>query len=334
MDEAGSERLHRWLRGFLVAVVGIDVSKADFHACLISGKTRSRKSFPNNPSGFRALSKWFKNRRCGDVHVCMEATGPYWQALANACFTAGQRVSVVNPSRTAFFARSQLRRTKTDAVDAEMIAQFCASQQLELWMPPAPETLELRGLLTYRVQLVAQRLALRQVISQVTVSAALKRLHAGQLDGLNDAIAELEAQIRRLTQRHGDLRKQTQLLESIPGVGLLSAAAIVAKLPVERLRNAKAAAAYVGVTPRERQSGSSVLAKPRICKTGNSELRRDLYMPALVATRINPVFKRFADILKAKGKAPKVIIVAVMRKLIVLAYTLLKSGRTFDRAIA
>jgi transposase len=317
-----------------VAVAGIDISKADFHACLIAGKTRSGKSFPNNPSGFRALARWFKNRRCGDVHVCMEATGPYWQSLANACFTAGQRVSVVNPSRTAFFARSQLRRTKTDAVDAEMIAQFCASQQLELWTPPAPETLELRGLLTYRVQLVAQRLALRQVISQVTVSTALKRVHAGQLDGLTDAIAELEVQIRRLTQRHRDLRKQTELLQSIPGIGFLSAAAIVAKLPVERLRNAKAAAAYVGVTPRERQSGSSVVGKPRICKTGNSELRRDLYMPALVATRINPVFKRFAGVLKAKGKAHKVIIVAVMRKLIVLAYTLLKSGLPFDRAIA
>jgi transposase len=109
-------------------------------------------------------------------------------------------------------------------------------------------------------------------------------------------------------------------------------AGIVAKLPVDRLRNAKAAA-YVGLTPRDRQSGSSVLGKPRICKTGNAELRRDLYMPAISAMRFNPVLSRFAGVLKGKGKPAKVIIVAVMRKL-VLAYTLLKTGRPFDLPVA
>ncbi len=124
------------------------VSKADFHAFLIAGDARSKKSFPNGPTGFRALRTWLKNRNVSDLHACMEATGACWLELARSLHAAGVRVSLVNPTRTALFARSQLRRTKTDAVDAQMLAEFCAIQHPELWTPPAPEILALRALLT------------------------------------------------------------------------------------------------------------------------------------------------------------------------------------------
>ena len=311
-------------------VLGIDISKDDFHACLIQGAKRSKHSFPNASSGYKQLQRWLKNRKSAPVHACMEATGAYWLGLASAMHECGATVSVVNPARTALYARSQLRRTKTDSVDCEMIADFCNTQPLEQWTPPAPETLELRGILSYREHLVNQRTQCKQIVGQISVSAQLKRLHTKQLKVLEQTIAALETEMQAIIGKHPLLHADVMRVQSIPGIGFLSAVSLVAKLPMERIRDSKAAAAYAGVTPSERQSGTSVHGKPRICKTGNASLRRDLYMPALVAIRYNPTLKTFAERLRARGKAPKVVIVAVMRKLIVLAYTLLKKGEAFS----
>ena len=306
-----------------VDVLGIDISKADFHGCLIQGKKQAKNSFPNVPAGYRRLRTWLRNRGCTKVHVCMEATGAYWEGLACALHEAGLEVSVVNPARTVHFARSQLRRTKTDRVDAEMIAEFCKTQKPDRWSPPAPEILEIRGLLSFRAQLLDDKLRLSQMISQIHVSKELHRLYSTQVKTLNASIAAAEKQLKTVAKTHRTLHRQVQKLTGVKGIALLTALEIIAKLPVERLRDAKAAAAYVGLTPRERQSGTSLHGQPHICKTGNASLRRALYMPAIVATRFNPILKAFADRLKAKGKPAKLVVVAVMRKLVVLAFAIL-----------
>ena len=254
----------------------------------------------------------------------MEATGAYWEGLACALHEAGLEVSVVNPARTVHFARSQLRRTKTDRVDAEMIAEFCKTQQPDRWSPPPPEILEIRGLLSFRAQLLDDKVRLSQMISQIHVSKELQRLYSKQVKTLDASIAAVEKQLKTVAKNHRTLHAQVQKLTAVKGIGLLTALEISAKLPVERLRNAKAAAAYVGLTPRERQSGTSIHGQPRICKTGNASLRRALYMPACVAIRYNPILKAFADRLKAKGKPAKLVVVAVMRKLVVLAFSIIK----------
>jgi transposase len=305
-------------------VVGIDVSKADFHACLLQGQKRARKSFPNTASGYRQLLAWLRNRKCTEVHVCMEATGGYWLGLAQALDTSGATVSVVNPSRTAYFARSRLLRTKTDVVDAEMLAEFCRTQQPARWEPPAQEILELRGLLAYREHLIGEQIRFRQIAKELHVGTRLQHLHNDQLDNIAEMLVEIEEQIRTLIHAHSSIKTAVEAIVSVRGIGLVTAAALVAKLPVNRLRDAKAAAAYVGLAPCERQSGTSVRGKTRICKTGNASLRRDLYMPALVAMRHNPILFAFAQRLREKGKPTKVIIAAVMRKLVVLAFTLIK----------
>lgn len=311
-----------------VDVLGIDISKADFHGCLIQGKKRAKNSFANAPAGYRRLQTWLRNRGCTKVHACMEATGAYWDGLATALYDAGITVSVVNPNRTVNFARSQLRRTKTDRVDAEMIAEFCQSQRPDRWNPPPQEILELRGLLSYRAQLVEQRLRFEQMASQIHISKELQKLHAKQLKALDQSLTALERQLHVFVKTHPNLKRQVDKLTAVSGLGKLTAAAIVAKLPVERLRGPKAAAAYVGLSPKERQSGTSVHGASRICKTGSGSLRRDLYMPAITAIRHNAILRAFAERLKAKGKPAKVVIVAVMRKLVVLAFTILKRDLT------
>lgn len=192
----------RLIRGSLAAqgisymdVLGIDVSKADFHACLLQGAKRTKKVFPNTSAGYRQLHAWLRNRNCSDVHACMEATGAYWLGLAKALYDGNAVVSVVNPSRTALFARSQLRRTKTDVVDAEMIADFCRTQRPDRWEPPAQEVLELRALLTYREHLVGEQTRFNQLAKDLHVGPKLQKLHAQQLNTIADMLSEIEQQI-------------------------------------------------------------------------------------------------------------------------------------------
>jgi transposase len=313
-----------------VAILGVDISKASFHCCLIDGETRRASKFDNKSVGYRRVLKWLKAEGADDVHACMEATGPYWRGLANSLSAAGLRVSVVNPSRTAHYARSQLRRTKTDAVDAEMLADFCRSQKPDVWKPPAPEILKLRAFLTYRKQLVKQQTAQNLAIAGIESNGALRRIHRVQLRAIAKAIEAVDRELRSFVKQYPGLRESVAQVQSIPGIGTLSAATIVAHLPVNRLRDKKAVGAYAGLSPSERQSGTSLHGKPRICKTGNAELRGAMYMPAIVAIQCNPTMKAFAARLKARGKPPKVIIVAVMRKMLVLAYTLLMNETNFD----
>jgi transposase len=313
-----------------VAIVGIDVSKDDFHACLLLGSKRAKKSFPNGATGYKQLLRWLTNQKCVSPHICMEATGAYWIDLARAIYNAGATVSVVNPSRTALFARSQLRRTKTDAVDSEMLAEFCASQKPLPWTPPSSEVLELRGLLTYREHLIAQRLRLAQAASTIHLTAELQQLHDQQAEMVTAMIVAIEKQLRDVVKAHANFRAPVDALTEVRGIGFLTAVSLIAKLPANRLRSAKAAAAHVGLSPREWQSGTSVRGKTRICKTGNASLRRDLYMPALVAMRFNPILMAFAQRLREKGKPSKVIIAAVMRKLVVLAYTIIRATTQGD----
>lgn len=314
-------------------VVGIDVSKADFHACLRQAEKHAKKSFPNGPSGYRQFLSWLRNRKCDEVHVCMEATGAYWMGLAQALDRAGMHVSVVNPSRTALFARSQLRRTKTDRVDAEMLADFCATQHPSLWTPPAPEVLELRGFLAYREHLVSEQIRFKQIAKDVRFTTKLSILHDEQLSTIAEMLDEIEMQIRELVHAHDGFERAVSALTAIKGIGFLTAVSLVAKLPANRLRDGKAAAAYAGLSPRDRQSGTSVHGKSRICKTGSSSLRSDLYMPAMAAIRYNALLAAFAQRLREAGKPPKVIIAAVMRKLVVLAFHVIKKA-TVDAPIA
>ena len=136
----------RFTWSLVVAILGIDISKLDFHAHLVTDKAEAKKTFPNSEVGFHQVCAWLKNRKVDQVHACMEATGSYWEALALHLYEMKHIVSVVNPVRTKAFAQSEMLRAKTDAVDAAMIARFCKSQMPQAWHPPAPEIRLLQAL--------------------------------------------------------------------------------------------------------------------------------------------------------------------------------------------
>ncbi len=314
----------------MASFLGIDLSKETFHASLLSDHGEAKKVFPNAPKGFKQLTAWLENRHAVDVRVCMEATGAYWEDLALCLHGLGYRVSVINPARIKAFAQSELLRTKTDAVDAALIARFCKSQSPEPWVPPAPEIRALQALMRHYEHLKTTR-AQQSVYAQSSDTAIVAASIREVIATLDEQIAQVERQIRKHFDDHPDLRRKRDLLTSIPGIGEATAGSILSEIPqIDRFESAKAIAAYAGLSPRERRSGTSIHGRPRLCKTGNSRLRKTLYMPAIVALRFNPILRVFADRLAAAGKNKRLIIGAVMRKLLVLAYGILRSGVAFD----
>lgn len=312
--------------------VGIDVSKDGLDVLLLHGEHRAGQHFTNTPTGFSKLDGWLKRRlKPAQVHICLEATGPYGKAVADGLFEQGYTVSVVNPARIKGYADSQMQRNKTDKLDASLIADFCRTQHPAAWTPPPPEIRQLQQWvrhledLTQTYQQAKNRLSLpgqgQPVIDHLQAQIAL----------LDQQMAQTKQAITDLLNQHPDLKRHKDLLRSIPGLGDLTIGKLIAECrDLTAFRDVRQLVAFAGLNPRHHTSGSSVHHKPAISRTGSASLRAALYMPALVAMRFNPVLRAFADRLRARGLPNKPIIVAVMRKLLHLVFGVLKSGQPFD----
>lgn len=312
--------------------LGIDIAKLKFNVCLInkSGKLR-HKVFPNTAPGFEQLLGWLARQAVERVHACLEATGTYSEPLALFLVEAGHRVSLINPAATKAFAQSRLSRTKTDRVDAELIARFCQAQAPPAWMPPAAEVRELQALVRRLEALVEMRVMEENRLSSgLTVEAVCASVEE-HLAHLNTQIKRTEELIRDHINNHPALKQQSRLLDSIPGIAETTAAVLLAEITdIKQYSSARQVAAYAGLVPRERQSGTSVRGRTRLSKLGNARLRRALYFPAITALRCSPFFQAWAKGLQARGKSKMSVICAVMRKLVHVAYGVLKNGQPFD----
>lgn len=314
--------------------VGIDVAKSKLDVAVLDGRGKTKSHvFDNSARGFEGLIAWLGQRGCAlaQTRVCMEATGPYSEAVATALSDAGWFVSVVNPSRIKGFAQSEMVRNKTDRADAVLLARFAQAMQPQAWTPPALEVRELRALVERLQALKAMQQqevnrlesALNQPVMQTSIRSHLR--------WLRDNIQALEQQIDDHIDRHPELHADAALLTSIPGVGTTTAAKVLAYLgDVRRFKSAKALAAFIGVTPRLKESGSSVRGRSTISRSGHAPIRHALYMPAMVALKYNPLIKTFGLRLKAQGLTPKAVISASMHKLARLIYGVLKTRVRFD----
>jgi transposase len=307
---------------------GVDISARWFDVAY-GGEVRR---FANTSIGIRACLDWLVTFGT-PVRVGMEATGSYHLPLATALHAAGHVVLVCNPLSIARYSQAVLARTKTDATDARRIARFCEVHDVSPWTPPSPAQQHLRALLTARETLVQERLRLgnRQHAAGYTASQALVvELQAPVLAAIEAQIAHIDRELATLAVATTPLGAQLRVVTTIPGVGLTTAAALLAGLPLDRLETPRQVVAYVGLCPQERTSGSSVRGHGHLGPLGPASLRKALYLPATVAMRCNPPLRTFADRLRAKGKRPKVVITAVMRKLLLLAWTLVRTGQPFS----
>ena len=313
------------------AYLGLDVAKAKFDAALLQDSRTHHRQFPNTAAGFTALQRWLWGLATQPLHACMEATGSYGEALALFLHQQGVAVSVVNPARIKAFAQSELLRTKTDQVDAALIARFCAAHQPPRWTPPPPERRQLQALVRRIDSLKAMR---QQECNRLDLEAADSLVRTSlteNLAHLEGQIATLQQQVRAHIHAHPTLCHQAQLLQSIPGIGETTAHKLLAEVPLlGQYRSARQAAAYAGLSPRQRESGSSVHGKTRLSKVDNAAVRRALYLPAVVAQRANPLLRVFAQRLLAAGKPKMAVVGAVMRKLLHQAHGVLKHNQPFD----
>jgi transposase len=313
------------------SVLGIDVSKDSLDVALMNGDRKIHKIFANNAVGHQHLHNWLVSQRTEQLHVCLEATGQYGEAVAEYLFQKGHSVSVVNPARIKRYGESKLHRNKTDKADAGLIAEFCQKEKPPFWTPLPPALKHLRALVRRLDDL------------QTNYHQDRNRLLSGEkdewvLEDLNMHLKYLQERIKAARQAIQDhieadpaLKSQQELLISIPGIGDITAARLLAEIgDISAFEDAPQLAAYAGLNPKGNQSGSSVHKKARISKEGRAFLRYILYMPAIVARRCNPVIMEFCKRLKERRLSEMAIVVAAMRKLIHIVFGVLRNQRPFD----
>jgi transposase len=316
-------------------VVGIDVSKKKLDvALLVEGKVKN-KVVPNSAQGFAELESWLVKQKVAlaTAHICLESTGVYSEPVALYWFDKGVKVSLVNPNCIKSFGGSENIRNKNDQIDAALIARYCAAMQPNLWEAPSREQRQLKAWSNRLIALqdMRQQEANRLEVHEVAEQDELITHVQSHIAWLDQQIAEIEQDINDHIDRHPGLKQDAELIESIPGIGRTTAAKILGHIgDVRRFANAKALAAYIGVTPRQRQSGSSVRGRTTMSRMGSARLRAALFLPSLVAKRYNPILRQFGARLEASGLPKMAVAGAVMRKLAHLIYGVVKSGKPFD----
>lgn len=313
----------------MLPTLGIDISKDCFHVELsVNDKLRHRR-FSNRKSGFAELCAWLAKHKIEFAHVCLEATGPYSEGLALHLHQQGHTVSVINPAQIKAFGQSELLRNKDDRPDAGLIRRFCEKQRPAPWTPPSPQLRELQSLTRHLENLIETRQQQVNRLEGASTNSVVK--------SLRKLVGHLEAEIQRTEQqiadhvdRHPDLKQQCHLLTSIPGIGKRTAAKLLAEIEgITHYQSARQVAAYAGLTPQNHRSGT-IRGKTRLSKTGNARVRKALFLPAIVAKQHNPIVNAFCHRLAQRGKTKMQIVGAAMRKLIHIAFGVLKSGKMFD----
>ncbi len=313
--------------------VGIDVSKESLDVVIRADRKNSKaKTYGNSSKGIAELIRSLPKQFPDTIYVCLEATGQYGDEVAETLHGCGFAVSVVNPLRPKRYAQASLMRNQNDQIDAGILAEFCEVKRPRLWYPPSPVQKTLRALsrrledLQIMLQMEKNRLkASKRLLPEVRYS--LDKV----VETLKDQIQTVKHQLHITSQKDPELLRQKRLLQSIPGIGELTATRFLAELgDLRQFEDAKQLSAFLGLTPEFKTSGSSVHTKPRLSKKGPACVRHFLYMPAVVAKNCNPIAQALACRLKERRKCDMSIIGAVMHKLVHLMFGVVHSGMVFD----
>jgi transposase len=321
MTSIGSEKMtYDTLSTTDAQSIGVDISKAtlDTHAYPVGQASR----FPNTPNGFKALLKWLT--AFDVIRVVFEPTGAYHHDFERALGNAGIALCKINPLQARRYAQSRGKRAKTDAVDALMLARMGHEHGLKPKPILSQAIDEMKELSVARLALIKDRTAAMNR-KHVRRSALLQRQCKARLTQINKQIEEIDVAIAAIIATQPDLKEKEKILLSIPGIGPAAVRALIIDMPeLGTIDNAQAAS-LVGVAPIPKESGA-YKGQSRI-GGGRAHVRQALYMPALVACRYNPDLKAKYDAMIKADKPKKKAIIAILRKLVVLANALLSKGR-------
>jgi transposase len=309
--------------------IGIDVSKSKIDVAFMSSGKINIKEFSNSKKGYESIADVITKDHLNINLICMEATGRYSEGVAQFFFNLNFPVSIANPLQVKRFGQSALVRNKTDRADARVIAQYAEAMKPALWDPPSGERRQLKNLVRQlehmKTQLVRENNRYLEE-TDIVIRKSIKRV----IDCLKSEIKELQSSIDKAIKNDETMTKQKQLLVSIPGIGKETVSRLLANLEMGRFNSAKQVSAFAGLSPQQHQSGSSVRGKTRLSKQGDKKLRKALYMPAVVAIKCNPIIKIFYERLLSRGLSRKSAVCACMRKLLHIAYGVLKTQKPFS----
>lgn len=314
--------------------VGIDVGKEEL---VVAAEGQSVQRFGTTAGEITRLCRWLRQVAAErPVHVGMEATGVYSTRVAlPMCRVRGMSISVINPAQIRAHGRALLVRTKTDAVDAQVILDFVVKHTPPAWVPPAAARRQLYALVTQADAIKTELRQWRNRLHAQTYTPDLPRevarSTAAMLTLLQEQLTRIENAIEELCRHDAAMAEDMTIATSIKGIGITSAAQILAHGgDALTLRTRRQLDAHAGLAPAQRQSGTSVRGKSHLAKQGNANLRRALYMPTLVAVHHNPYFQRHYQQMLERGKAKKVALVACMRKMLNLLRAMLIKRQTFN----
>lgn len=324
--------------------VGVDVSKGLLDVALEGPKLKGRceRQVNNDAGGFARLLRWVKERAGADPEelvVAMEATGVYHEAAALALHEAGCRVLVANPKRVRDYASGIGLLNKTDRVDARALVRYGRERagELKAWEPPAPEIRTLRALYA---RLQAVTIDLRRELNrqeQAQLSGQPEAVQASMresIEHLREDCERLRKAIEDHFDQHPDLKNQRELLQSVPGVGPISADRLLCLFLRHHFTNARQAAAFAGLVPRMHESGTSVRKRARLTLQGDASFKAVLYMAAVSSSRHNPQLREQYQALLKAGKAKMCALGALMRRLVHIAFGILKHKVPYNPALA
>jgi transposase len=314
--------------------IGIDISKATFDVAIFNGDTYTNHKYDNNNDSFKVFYKWIKSLK-EDIIVCMEATGIYGLLLAKFLHEKNEKIMVINPIKTNAFARMEMLRNKTDKADSQCIARYCkhlydnGEIEKNIFTPKSEGYEKLQHLNTRLEQLDKMRTQEKNRLESGIDEASIRSVKS-LIKSIEKQIKNIMDEVKKTVNKDEKLKEQVDLLVSIKGVGEKTAWSILACIgDISLFSNAKQVTSYAGLNPKIEQSGTTI-NKSSLSKMGNKRLRTALYMPSLSAIQHNPIIKDLYQRLLKKGKLKMEALCAAMRKLLVLAYGVLKSGKPFD----
>jgi transposase len=313
---------------------GIDVGAEELVLVVRKNATSMKaQKFANTPADRARLAA--KLARLPGLRVCLEATGVYHMDLAVALHDAGVKLNVLNPKAAHNFAKALMKHSKTDAIDADTLAQYAERMPFTPWVRPTPQAFTVRSFARRINALTRQKAMTKNHLHALSFGPDLPQ---AVLDDAKLAIAQLEKRLACLSSKaqafigkHEDLKRVFTLLLGIKGIAETSAIALMGELLLlPKGLTHKQWVRYAGLDPRAFDSGKSVHKAPRLSKAGNRQIRQALYMPALSAKQHDPYVKAFFQHLIEKGKKPLQALCAVMRKLLHAIHGMLRDNRTFD----
>ncbi len=317
--------------------VGIDVSCKELVVVIsVKGKARKAKTFENTPTGHKLIIRLLSKLK-GEVRVCLEATGIYHFDLAVVLSRADEiDVMVINPKVAHNFAKALMKRSKTDAIDAEILAIYCEKMMFKAWERPSDEYITLKAIARRIAALTKLKAQTKNQLHALTSTEETPQI---VIDQTKELIQLLDQQIKahrdaglKLIQQHCELEKAFQLIISIKGIAAASAIQLLAELLIlPQDMSARQWVAFAGLDPRHYESGTSVAKKPRISKAGNKYIRQALYMPALVASNHEPHIRGYyTHMINDNGLKPMQALCAIMRKLLHAIHGMFKTNKNFD----